>query len=122
MQFPFRIPKLSARSLDEWAQSEYGRYEDALLAREEGLDGDYPAQVSYEIVSRYATVLRIDNASELAEAWWSLCSGTFQHHCYVAASNLSRILRPFVLQALQDGDFTEAEAASVRMYARPSGF
>lgn len=94
IEYPIRI-KSSARTIDELREAEYGRYEDALGARERG-EEDAPKITTTEICDRFRTVLEIRSREELVEVWWSLCSGTAAIHMYRAICTLADKLLPFV--------------------------
>lgn len=102
--FPVKV-KVSANALDSFAQSEYGRYEDAVEARKRGEGHLYPARTVPEIIARSGkrTVLYIYCPDDLAEVYYALLSGTFadpsaESSSPIAAYNLERTLRTFVLR------------------------
>lgn len=109
--------------ITEFAESEFASHEDTLHRREEGsTDAEDLRPTVYEILSRLATRVRLENADEVAVVWWALCSGTFQlsaeakcgEYSYLAAADrFADRLRPYVE--------IHAPAYAAR-YAGPTGF
>lgn len=87
--YPIVVP-LSAALKYDFAQSEFGAYEDDGHPE----TGAHP----YLVASRPGKNLRIDNQEELRTVWLALCSGTFQmaEHHFRAACRIADQLKPHV--------------------------
>ncbi len=94
------VLKVNSGFLSELHHCEYGRYEDAELARKAG-DTDLIKANGYELVAcdfldKFKTQIQIGNKEELCELYYALASGTIGlYHCQ-AANNLLDKIRPTV--------------------------
>lgn len=70
------ILRASRKLVEEFHGCEFGRYEDACVARERGEGEDYPTFVGCEILDRRKEGIEIRDEVELREIRWAIGSGT----------------------------------------------
>ena len=94
--FPIKF-KVSNKFLEELKLCEWGRYKDALHAREtttpeEVVKNRYDC-VFNDFSDRFKTQIEVRNWAELKELRWVLATGTIDCHMYEATKNLySKVL------------------------------
>lgn len=96
-QYPIKV-KASAKFLDDLYHCEYGRYEDAVSAREdndtEAIEAEGYGLVYCDFGKRFKTQIEIRNDAELSETWYALASGTIGLYNARTANRMLDELRP----------------------------
>ena len=83
--FPIKI-RMNPQTLEILAQCEEPR-------REDTPEEEAPI-LTWDVCQRHRSVLRIDNAEEADDVYFSVCSGTFELYRYRMACKIADILRP----------------------------
>lgn len=90
MNYPCLI-EVDPEFLQELYQCEYGRYEDAMNAREaddeESINGNDYQVVACDFLNRHRTVIEIQNDAELRELYYACASGTIGSRGYAEEAN-----------------------------------
>jgi hypothetical protein len=104
---PLRIP-VSRATVEEFFESEYGRWEDAgrpetvLEAAEAAARTGNDGALASVVLLRAKTRIIIYTTDEAEDVYFAVSSGTFQMHHFRAAERIANILRPIVAKSNPD--------------------
>ncbi len=111
--YPIRL-KVSSAAMEELQASECGSYESVTESIERG-EGDQGRPLEshvHTVTERFATILEIRNDAEAIDAYYAVCSGTFQLSHYRIACRIADALRDVV---------TAVDPKTTRQWSAPSG-